>query len=141
MLKEIKPPELVRTSINEKYVDGEGILRIKVIEGAHMDLPSLIEDGEHNPKLTGGKKTLALYDSRGFFTIEPEAREYLRSGIVDPTRIATAVLTDRLATRLLVNFFIRFNRPKTPMKMFNSEEQALDWLRSFKNSDNQSSSL
>ncbi len=141
MSKEIQPTELVRTRINEKYLDAEGILRIKVIEGAHIDLPSLIEDGEHNPVLTSGKRALALYDSRAFFTIEPEAREYLRSGIVDPTRIATAVLTDRLATRLLVNFFIRFNRPQTPMRMFNNEQHALEWLRTFKTSGSQSSSL
>ena len=124
--------KIVRTKINEKYVDSNGILRIKVIEGAHIDLVSLKEDGEVNLQLTGDRKTLALYDSRGFFTIEPEAREYLRSGIVDPTRIATAVLTDRLATKLLVNFFIRFNKPKTPMKMFTSEDEALDWLKNFR---------
>lgn len=123
--------EFIRTRINEKYVDSDGILRIKVIEGAHMDVASLKEDGEANIQLTGNRRVLALYDSRGFFTIEPEAREYLRSGIVDPTRIATAVLTDRLATKLLVNFFIRFNKPKTPMKMFTNEKQALIWLKSF----------
>jgi hypothetical protein len=123
---------VVRTKINEKYFDAEGILRIKVIEGAHMDLASLIEDGEVNMQLTNNQPALALYDSRGFFTIEPEAREYLRSGILDPTRIATAVVIDRLATKLLVNFFIRFNKPKTPMKMFTCEVQALKWLRSFK---------
>lgn len=126
----------VRTKINEKYVDDEGILRINVLEGAHIDLPSLIEDGEANHLLTGNRKTLALFDSRAFFTIEPDAREYLRSGIIDPTRIATAVITDRLATKLLVNFFIRFNKPKTPMRMFTTEQGALEWLRQFKQSDN-----
>lgn len=128
----MEPIKVVRTKINEKYVDTEGILRIKVIEGAHIDMTSLKEDGEVNLELTNNKKALALYDSRAFFTIEPEAREYLRSGILDPTRIATAVLTDRLATKLLVNFFIRFNKPKTPMKMFTCELQALKWLNSFK---------
>ncbi|MBL7931288.1 MAG: hypothetical protein JNL60_05285 [Bacteroidia bacterium] len=122
---------VIRSGINEKYIDSDGILRIKVLEGAHIDVESLKADGEINIQLAGNRKVLALYDSRGFFTIEPEAREYLRSGIVDPTRIATAVLTDRLATKLLVNFFIRFNKPKTPMKMFTSEQQALSWLKSF----------
>lgn len=131
----MEPLKVIRTKINEKYVDTEGILRIKVIEGAHIDLPSLKEDGAVNMALTNNKKALALYDSRAFFTIEPEAREYLRSGIVDPTRIATAVLTDRLATRLLVNFFVRFNKPKTPMKMFTCEIQALKWLKGFEDAD------
>lgn len=124
--------KLVRTRINEKYVDNEGILRIKVIEGAHIDVQALKEDGAVNLELTNHQPALAVYDSRGFFTIEPEAREYLRSGIVDPTRLATAVITDRLSTKLLVNFFIRFNKPSTPMKMFTCEEKALQWLREIK---------
>ena len=128
----MKVQEVVRTKINEKYVDAEGILRIKVIEGAHIDLVSIKEDGLVNMQLTNNKRALALYDSRAFFTIEPEAREHLRSGIIDPTRIATAVLTDRLATKILVNFFIRFNKPQTPMKMFTSENQALKWLKEFR---------
>ena len=123
---------VLRSTINEKYLDAEGILRIKVIEGAHMTVAALEEDARLNIELTGDKKALALYDARGFFTIEPKAREYLKSGIIDPTRIATAVLTNRLAVRILANFFMRFNKPKTPMKMFSHEEAALKWLRSFR---------
>lgn len=126
----------IRSSINEKYIDSEGILVMKVLEGAHISLTSLKEDALLNDELTGGAKVLALYDSRGFFTIEPEAREYLKSGIIDPTRIATAVLTKGLATTLLVNFFISFNKPKTPMKMFTSETAARKWLLSFRSEAN-----
>ncbi len=128
----MEKPNLVRTKINEKFVDEEGILRIKVIEGAHMDLQSMKEDAAANIELMGDKKALALFDSRVFFTIEKDARDYVKSGIVDPTRIATAVLTDKLGVRLLVNFFIRFNKPTTPMKMFGDEESALKWLRQFR---------
>ncbi|WP_317897705.1 DUF7793 family protein [Aurantibacillus circumpalustris] len=123
--------KIVKTKINKKYVDKEGFLRIKVIDGVHIDLPALKEDAAVNMTLTNNQKALALYDSRAFFTIDQEARDYVKSGITDPTRIATAVLTDKLATTLLVNFFIRFNKPSTPMKMFTCEKKALQWLRKF----------
>lgn len=124
--------EVIRTRINEKYVDREGFLRIKVIEGVHIDLPSLKEDAAVNMVLTNNKKTLALYDSRAFFTIDQDARDYVKSGITDPTRLATAVLINQLGTRLLVNFFIRFNKPRTPMRLFTCEDNALKWLRELK---------
>lgn len=124
--------KMVKTKINEKYVDQEGILRIKVIDGVHIDLEALKEDASVNMELTGNQKALALYDSRAFFTMDKEARDYLKSGILDPTRIATAVLTNNLAVRILVNFIITFNPPKTPMKMFHEEKEALDWLRKVK---------
>jgi len=121
--------KIIRTNINEKYLDDEGILRINVLEGAHITLEALKDDAANNFELTDNKKALAIYDSRAFFTIEPDAREYVKSGIIDPTRLATAVLTNRLAVNILVNFFIRFNKPKTPMKLFTKEEDALIWLR------------
>lgn len=123
----------IRTKINEKWVDENGVLWIKVLEGAFIDLPSLMEDASVNDSLTGGKKALALYDARNFFTITPDANDYIRSGILDTSRIATAVVTDKLATRLIVNMLVKFKKPKTPLKMFNTEEDALQWLSTFKN--------
>ena len=75
----------IRTKINEKWVDENGILWMKVIDGVHIDLPSLIEDAFVDTQLINGKKALALYDARAFFTIPPEARDYVRSGILNKT--------------------------------------------------------
>lgn len=111
----------------------DGILRIKVIDGTFIDLPSLIEDDAVNPQLTGGKKALALYDARAFFTITPEARDYVRSGILNKSRIATAVVTNKLGVRILVHFMNAFTKPKSPLKMFGNEKDALNWLNTFKN--------
>jgi hypothetical protein len=123
----------IRTKINEKWVDENGILWIKVIEGASIDLENLIEDASVNDSLTDGKKALALYDARSFFTITPEASDYVKSGILNKSRIATAVVTDKLAARLIVNVVAMVRKPETPLKMFNNEKDALRWLHSFKN--------
>lgn len=94
---------------------------------------SLLNDHSVNLKMTNGQKTLALYDAWNFCTITPYATHYLRSGILNKERIATAVVTDRLAMRLLVNFMNKFKRPETPLKMLNSEKEAHEWLCSMKN--------
>jgi hypothetical protein len=125
--------EKMRTSINEKWMDKNGILWIKPIEGSFVDLVSLKEDDAINPELTGGKKVLALYDGRANFTITPEARAFVRSGILNKSRIATAVVTDKSFMRILVNFINIFSKPKSPLKMFNKEKDAINWLNSFKN--------
>jgi len=123
----------IKTKINEKWVDENGVLWIKVIDGASIDLENLIEDASVNDSLTDGKKALALYDARNFFTITPEASDYVQSGILDTSRIATAVVTNKLAARLLVNVIMLVKKPKTPLKMFNNEQSALQWLETFKN--------
>ncbi len=125
--------EKVRTRINHKWME-DGILRMKVIAGVHIDLPGLIDDAAADVNLSEGKKVLALYDARSYFTISPEANRYVKSGILNKTRIATAVLTDKSFMRLLVNLINNFNKPSSPLKMFDNEKKALEWLKSFRNS-------
>jgi hypothetical protein len=119
---------VIVTRINEKFVDENGILNIKVREGAYIDLESLKEDHMADFPLTGHKDVLALFDARTFFTITREARDYVNSGIMDRTRAATAVLINNVAVRILMNGFLRINRPKTPFKMFTDKEEAVKWL-------------
>lgn len=124
--------EKFRTAINEKWLDKNGVLRMKVIEGAFIDLPSLIEDSKINEVITRGKKALVLYDATAYFIITPEAEDYLRSGVLNNSRIATAVVTNKLGVRLLVNFMNKVRKSGSPLKMFKHEMEALEWLSAFK---------
>lgn len=123
----------LNTGINEKWIDENGFLRIEVIEGAHIDLEALKADHTVNAVLTNGRKVCALYDSRRFFSITEEASDYLRSGILNKERLATAVLTNNMGTMMLVNFINKFRKPESPLKLFTKEEDALEWLKKFNN--------
>lgn len=128
-----KGMEKIRTKINEKWVDENDILWIKVLEGANISLEALKEDVSYNQKLLGEKKELALYDARTVYSITKEASEYLQSDVLNKTRVATAVLTNNLGTRILVNFIASIRKSKSPVKFFSNEEDALNWLHTFKN--------
>lgn len=62
--------------------------------------------------------------------ILPSAREWMS----DPSRVsrssADAFVVDSLPKRLIVNFYIKHNKPSVPSRSFSSEEKALKWLRS-----------
>lgn len=118
----------ITTPINEKYIDAQGILRITVLEGAEITLEKLKQDHQQGLELTGGQKCLALVDTRNSFSITPEARAYMKEDIVDPTRIATAVVSNNTVSRLIVNLFMKLNPPATPFKMFGDEKEATEWL-------------
>ncbi|MEO6303477.1 MAG: hypothetical protein ABIP51_09900 [Bacteroidia bacterium] len=124
----MQPLTRIVTSINEKYIDAYGILQIKVLDGVHIDLMSLKEDHASDFCLTGHNQVLAFFDARAFFSITKEARDYVNSGIMDKTRLATAVLINNLAVRTLMNGFSHINKPKTPFKVFTSEDKAIEWL-------------
>ena len=42
-----------------------------------------------------------------------------------------AVLVDSLATKMLVNFFVRVNKPPTPSRLFTDDAKAIEWLKDF----------
>jgi hypothetical protein len=63
--------------------------------------------------------------------VEPIAREIISKHVeYSKIRIAEAFLINSLANLLIANFYIKFNRPPNPTKVFNNLESALEWLRS-----------
>ena len=78
--------------------------------------------------LQNNQKMKILVDSRGLFNITKEARDYAAEDRHAELSIAMALVSDSLPTKLMMNFFIKFNRPKTPTKMFTDVDKALEWL-------------
>lgn len=60
--------------------------------------------------------------------ITRQARKYMSVNGILAKKIAV-IPTNRL-TQVLGNFFLGFNRPDTPIRLFSSEDQARDWLKS-----------
>jgi hypothetical protein len=121
----------VETSIAFLEIKNE-VLYINIKEGANLSLEAAIENVLARKKLQKGKKMLILLDSRNAWQITNETREYAAKKEVTDLNIAMAILTgDSLTERLTNNFYIKFNKPASPAKIFNSEAKALAWLATF----------
>ena len=72
---------------------------------------------------------------------EKESREFNGSHEVLQYCSAMAFISDSLAKKLLANFFISINKDKVPMKFFNNEKDALQWLSQFKTITNEGITL
>jgi hypothetical protein len=70
-----------------------------------------------------------LVDLRPVGSIDRDAREFFIS--LSPHYRAVALLAGSPATRMLANFFLGFKRgDMIPVRVFTSETDAVDWLRS-----------
>lgn len=58
-------------------------------------------------------------DARNFFANDPE---------ILPLRKRIAIVINNMPTRMIANFFVRFNRPQTPTRVFNDYNKAIMWL-------------
>lgn len=79
-------------------------------------------------KIGGGKKMPLYFSMHEFLGINDEARRYATSDEGVKYTLATTVLVDNLAKKLLMNFFMNMFTPKVPTKGFSNREDALLWL-------------
>jgi len=112
------------------YDSTERLLKMKILEGAEIELENAIENYEAAQSLVSNAKHLLLVDAREVFYVSKEARAY--SAELKPNSpIAIAVIVASTANRLVGNFYINFNKPKVTTKLFSNQEKALEWLEEF----------
>lgn len=122
--------EIVYTDIAElRYKTDDIILNIKILEGAEMNLANTKRHYQLINELTRNKKHLALVDAINFFTITPEGLHYSSRPETVANRIATAHYNCSAVNKLTTNFFVNYYRPPIPIKIFDTKEEAIAWLK------------
>lgn len=107
----------------------DGIAHVTFKKGAVLDLDLQKKMLDINAKITGGKKTNFIFDAEENVIITKEARDYAIT-IEDLTVTkATAVVANNLAYRIIANFYLKFNKPKTHFKVVDTFENGIAWLK------------
>jgi len=104
------------------------ILRLTVFEGVDLEFEDILEMAAAFRKISNGEKFAVLLDATKPFTVSSEARTFIASKELTSDRMAAAFVTKSLANRIVGNFFIKFNKPATPTKLFSEEALAMEWL-------------
>ncbi|MCB9195310.1 MAG: hypothetical protein H6598_03715 [Flavobacteriales bacterium] len=105
-----------------------GITHITVKPDTTVELEMVQNVIKKQREIQKGKAFLVLLDVSQAYGVTKEAREYTAGPAVEGLQIAMAMIISSLPIRLLANFFIKFDSPPAPTKMFNSYEQAIQWL-------------
>ena len=82
-------------------------------------------------EIGGNKKYPILITSGKYGMADVDAREYAASLDGNKYTIAGAIVVKSLAQKILGNAYIKVNKPTTPTALFNDEEKAIDWLKTF----------
>jgi hypothetical protein len=109
------------------------LVYILVDEGASIELEDAHVDKGLAEQVHGGVEHVLLIDMRGVKAISKEARSYYAKPI-EESRVLTkavAIVVRTPISRVIGNFFLGSNRPVIPVRLFNSQEAAMDWLRPF----------
>ena len=118
----------ITTSKARLILAENNLLKIYIKENAELEKEDIIAINEAKEILAQGNKYCVVFvpPNNGF--ISKEARDFSASELVYKNAIAKAIIIKNVSQRLIGNFFINFNRPPAPTKLFHNEEEAIKWL-------------
>ncbi len=107
------------------------VVRIEVYKDAHIELEDIRQIQEAREKMVGNAPYSILNIAGKYSNITTEAREYAVRKEVIRNRVALAIVISSLAQRIIGNFFVKSHQPGTPARIFNSEDEAIKWLKKY----------
>ncbi len=120
------PADAVRTRTCALWFDG--VVRGRFHPGVEVELADAVENVAATARLTGGRAMPALIDLRALRAQSAEARAYLAGPEATQVANAVALLISSPLSRMLGNFYLGFNRPEVPTRLFTAEGEARTWL-------------
>lgn len=75
------------------------------------------------------EKLFNLFQFGNGSSLSRELREYAASEEGAVRTIGTAILVKNLAQQLLIDYYLKFNKPIYPTKAFFKKEKAIEWIK------------
>jgi hypothetical protein len=106
--------ELIKNNFLSLIIHENEIIETDDIHLIYQGYAQLIGENEY---------VVAVYGNP-FSSISDEAKEIAAKQYASEKRKKVALISDNLAHVIIVKFFILWNKPKTPIKIFNSDQKA-----------------
>lgn len=121
------------TTKTAKITLGEdGIVRIRVLLGTRETIATAQENAAAFRKLCGEKQRPVLIDMAGALWAPQEVRRLYSDMSLSSPIAAAALIVPNPVSRVIGSFYLGFNKPHHPVKLFTSETPAIEWLKNFK---------
>ena len=122
------------TRTTDFVFDGK-VVRATFHQGAEVTLPDAEQHAATVEALCGGRKVAVLVDLRQLKSQDRETRAFYASARSVAFTKCCALLINSSLSKVLGSFFMGFNKPPYPTRLFTSPEEAEAWLATFDVSD------
>ncbi|MFO0734752.1 MAG: hypothetical protein U0270_02690 [Labilithrix sp.] len=126
---ELPPPGAVETRTCWLWTDGH--LRGRFKDRAEVSLTDAQENVRAAQALMGGQRLPTFIDLRWVRSQSAQARDHFSSSEAVQLSPAVALLVDSPLSRAIGNFYLGFNRPGVPTRLFTDPDAAQAWLQTF----------
>ena len=128
----LKPPKNAKTSrgpTSTYWMGKDDIIYCVADKGAEDTIETAKENFKAFKKMLKHDRHLFLCDIRGQKSMTREAREFYSSDEVAEVLIASAQITSSSISRVIANFYLGINKPSIPVRLFDTPEDGLVWLK------------
>ena len=125
-----KNAEVIELHSSTIWFDENGILCSIAKKVPQQTLEQAKESMIEFTKLTGGKKVCMLSDNTDSPPVNKEMRDYAAEVIPEIAK-AIAVISRSSVGRMAANLFFSLKKQPYPVKFFEKEEEAKQWLKQY----------
>ncbi|MCW3072246.1 MAG: hypothetical protein JWO44_2136 [Bacteroidetes bacterium] len=109
----------------------DGLAQVSISGDEEIDVQHVKLIVDRLEELGSGKRFPLLILVSEYILPTPEARAYIASPESDPFASAEAYVIRSFPQKLVGNIYLGFNKPARPTRLFNNEEKAIEWLKTF----------
>lgn len=113
------------------FLRSDGIVQLNTIDEAYFTIKEAKEFVQALRNITKGVPHLILKIPGKHATVDNESRIYMSTEEALRFSLAEAVIIRNVAQRMIGNFYLKFDKPKKPIQLFNEVEEAEKWLKTF----------
>lgn len=126
IIKKVEDPEFI-----VGYRD-DGIIHVFYKSRTVIDVDMQNRIREAAFSLSGDVKLPCLFEAGEYVTLTNEARANAIKNEDNFPALASAVLVQNLAYKMIADFYYNINKPKQPFRTFRNIDDAVNWLYTFK---------
>ena len=123
--------KVIETRTAKVFLREDGIIQNDILPQAEISLQDAIESTSVGVSLSHGIKRPILVIFGDVKSLSREARAYFSGEEAAKATVAIALVISSHIGRLIGNFMIGLNKTVYPTRLFNTEDQAVVWLKGF----------
>ena len=129
LFSELAISEIIEYEYYAVFLRKDNIVQVQMKDNFECELEDSKKIVESITKVSGDNKypLLAIYSD--FNAFSKEATDFVSKSTAT---LADALVGNGIAFRMVGNFYLNFNKPIRPTRLFNDMESALKWLEKFK---------
>jgi hypothetical protein len=107
----------------------DDIVVVRFKKDTVLDVPLQLRLLENYKIITKNKLMPFVFEADEGVTITKEARDNATHLEEESPCAVSAVVVQNIAYAMIANFYMKFNKPKRPYKVFNNKQEAISWLK------------